>query len=176
MKVKMKNQIEITEEDIFKFALNPENLPKEKYEYLNSNKDRFKKEIDYCTSLLTMDNTAEINSIAGEIMEKIKSFKIIELYPQLIKTKEENGVKLAAASVLNEKPRNSFSFDDPDSKYLIRIVKTESQHLLYFFSDDNPNHNLRITIYPSQTEYHISDLSKPIEILDEHFIEKITIQ
>jgi hypothetical protein len=165
----------ITEEDIFKFVFNPESLSKGKLEYLNANQNRFKKEIDYCKGLLAQTNITEIDSITEQIIQKIKSFKIVELYPQIIKPKEENGVKLAAASVLKEKKSNSLSFTDPNSKYLIRIVTTESQTLLYLFSEDKSKHDFQLTIHPSKTQYQIMDLSKPIEILYEEVIEKILI-
>lgn len=172
----MQKHINITEEDIFKFVFNPENLSKEQLEYLNSNKDRFKKEIDYCKSLQVQSNVTEIDSIADQIIQKIKSFKIVELYPQIIKPIEGNGVKLAAASILKEKKSNSMSFTDSESKYLIRIVKAESQHLLYLFSEDKSKHDFRLTIHPSKTQYQITDLSKPIEILEEGVIEQINIE
>ncbi|MBI5730458.1 MAG: hypothetical protein HY963_04905 [Ignavibacteriales bacterium] len=98
------------------------------------------------------------------------------MYPQIIKHKEENGVKLAAASVLKEKKSNSMSFADSDSKYLVRIVKAESQTLLYLFSEDKSKHDFKLIIYPSHTQYRITDLSKPIEILEEETIEKINIE
>jgi hypothetical protein len=98
------------------------------------------------------------------------------LYPQIIKPKEENGVKLAAASILIEKKPNSISFTDADSKYLIRIVKTESQTLLYLFSEDKSKTQFTLHFSPSKAEYKINNLSEPIEILEEEVIEKIDIE
>lgn len=172
----MQKHINITEEDIFKFVFNPENLANEKLEYLNSIQDRFKKEIDYCKGLLAQSNVTEIDSITDQVIQKVKYFKIVELYPQIIKPRDENGVKLAAASILIEKKPNSISFTDSESKYLIRVVKAESQHLLYLFSEDKSKHDFRLTIHPSKTQYQITDLSKPIEILEEAVIEQINVE
>ncbi|MBI5730457.1 MAG: hypothetical protein HY963_04900 [Ignavibacteriales bacterium] len=66
--------MKITEEDIFTYVFNPEKLSKENLEYLNSNQDRFKKEIDYCKSLLAQTNVTEIDSITDQIIQKIKSY------------------------------------------------------------------------------------------------------
>jgi hypothetical protein len=54
-------------------------------------------------------------------------------------------------------------------------VTTESQTLLYLFSEDKSKHDFQLTIHPSKTQYQIMDLSKPIEILYEEVIEKILI-
>lgn len=176
MEVKMQNHINITEEDIFKYVINPENLSKEKLEYLDANQDRFKKEINYCIGLLVQNNVTEINSITDQVIQKIRSFKIVELFPQIIKPKEENGVKLAAASILKEKKSNSLSFTDSDSKYLIRIVKTDSRNMLYIFAEDKTKLKHKIKLFPSEVEYQITDMLQPIEIIEEKVIDRIVIE
>ncbi len=172
----MQKHINITEEDIFKFVFNPGKLTKDKLEYLNTNQDRFKKEIDFCKSFLTKNNTTEIDSITEQIIQKIKSFEIVELFPQIVKPIEDNGVKLAAASVLKEKKSNSMSLTDSESKYLVRIVKTDSQNLLYLFSEDNTKQKYKINLFPSEAEYQITDISHPIEIIEEKVIDRIVIE
>ncbi len=172
----MQKHIDITEEDIYRFVFSPELLSKDKYDYLTINRERFKDEIALCLELKNSSNTEEVKALASSILQKINSPTIITLLPQIIKPIEEVGIKLAAASVLKERKSNSMSFADSDSKYLIRIVKTESQTLLYLFSSEKSKKHFKLTFYPSESEYQIKDLSRPIEILEEQVIEKISVE
>jgi hypothetical protein len=171
----MKNHIDIIEEDIYRFVFSPESLSKEKFDYLTANRDRFKNEISLCLEIKNTSNTEDVIPLTETVLQKINSQGII-LYLQISKPQEENGVKLAAASVLKEKKPNSLSFTDSESKYLVRIVKTDSQIQLYLFTTTNKAAGYRIRIYPSEAEYIINDISQPIEILEEKNIEKITIE
>lgn len=171
----MKQHFNCTEEDIFIFVFNPGKLSDEKLEYLKSNQDLFKKEIDYCVNLRDKYKSVDVESITEDIVQKIKSFKPIELYPQIVKPKKENGVKLAAASILTEKKPSSISFTDAESKYLIRIVKTESETLLYLFTEDKSKTNYTIHFLPSESEYKMASILEPIEIIEEDLIESITL-
>lgn len=171
----MKNHIEITEEDIYKFVFNREALSKNKQEYLEANRERFSKEIALCVEL--KESRADMDDkLVSDIIKSIQSTNIVELYPQKPNPVEENGVKLAASSVLVEKPTNSTSYMDSDSKYLIRIIKTGSQTLLYFFSNDATQRNFKLKFIPSGNEYRVADTSQPIEILEEQVIEKIIVE
>lgn len=172
----MQNHINITEEDIFKFVFSSESLTKEKSDYLTTNRERFKNEIDLCLEMKNPSDIDEVKTLTSMILQKIDSTTIITLFPQLTKPIEEIGIKLAAASVLKEKKSNSMSFADAESKYLVRIVKTESQTLLYLFASGNSKKQFKLTFYPSESEYQIEDLSRPIEILEEDVIEKINIE
>lgn len=171
----MEKHTNITEEDIFNFIFSPDKLPKVKFNYLTANQERFQNEIALCRELINSDNT-DYKSLTDKILEQINSRNIIELYQQKSKPIEENGIKLAAASVLTESPRNTFSFVDSESKYLIRIVKTDLQNLLYLFTDDKKKEKFKVKLYPSEAEYNISNTSQPIEILEEKVIDKISIE
>lgn len=172
----MQIHISITEKDIYRFVFSPELLSKDKHDYLTVNRERFKDEIALCLEMKNDTNSDEIRILTDSILQKINSTSIITLFPQITKSVEEIGIKLAAASVLKEKKSNSMSFADPDSKYLIRIVKTESQTLLYLFSSEKSKNHFKLTFYPSESEYQITDLSRPIEILEEQVIEKISVE
>jgi hypothetical protein len=170
----MNKQINITEKDIFDFVFSPDTLSKEKLDYLNENRDRFQKEISLCHEI-QKPNLGNNAQLIEEVVRNIVASNVIELYPQIAKPIKANGVKLAAASVLTEKPRNSFSFSDKESKYLIRIVKTESHTLLYLFSTEKEKQKAKIKLYPSEAAYIINDLSQPIEITTEETIERIDV-
>lgn len=170
----MSLNIKITEEDIFKFVFSPESLSKEKLEYLLENKERFEKEIILCKEFYTF-KVEDIESMTQKVLEK-SNRKVIELHPNIPKPIQKNGINLAAATELTEKPRSAFSFSDPDSKYLVRIIKTDIQNLLYLFTSEKKKDVYRLKFFPSETEYKITDLSQPIEILEEKTIEKILIE
>ncbi|PKL82147.1 MAG: hypothetical protein CVV24_11575 [Ignavibacteriae bacterium HGW-Ignavibacteriae-3] len=172
----MQHQIEISEEDIFKFVFSPENLAADKFNYLSANKERFKEEIDLCLEIKNNSGTDENNTSAEFILNKISSYKQIKLFPQISEVNEENGVKLAAASAVLSKQPNSMSFADAESKYLVRIVKTEFDCLLYLFTEDSSISSYKIHLHPSKAAYRINDVSQPIEILEEIKIEEILLE
>lgn len=171
----MQKHINITEEDIFNFIFSPDKISVEKFNYLTVNQERFQHEISLCRELLNSDNT-DFKSLTDKILAQINTPNLIELYQQKPRSIEENGIKLAAASVLTESPRNTFSFVDSESKYLIRIVKTDLQNLLYLFTDNKKKDKYKVKLYPSEAEYNISNTSQPIEILEEKIIDKISIE
>ena len=172
----MQHQIKITEEDIYRFVFSPESLSKDKFDYLTINRERFKNEIALCSELKNGSTSEEVRFMTDAIYQKINSSTIIKLFPQITKPIEENGVKLAAASILKEKKPNSISFIDSESKYLVRIVKTDSQYLLYLFTEEDAITSFRIRFNPSESVYQINDISQPIEIIEEMHIEDITIE
>lgn len=171
----MKNKIKISEEDIFKFVFNPESLVTEKLNYLSQNQDHFAKEIEFCKGMnLVDDNVAE--SVAANVIQKINNQNIIELFPQDDVHLNEQGIKLAAASASAKQSKLQTSFSDAELNYLIRLVSTNSQLLLYFFTNDKGKKQFRIKFFPSENEYVINDTSIPIEILEESTIQKVVIQ
>ncbi|MFA5804588.1 MAG: hypothetical protein WC879_08080 [Melioribacteraceae bacterium] len=172
----MQNHIKIREEDIYRFVFSPETLSKDKFDYLTANRERFKVEIALCLEITNTSNTEEIRSLTEAVLQKINSPNVIKLLPQISKPIEENGLKLAAASVLKEKKSNSMSFTDSESKYLVRIVKTDSQNLLYLFTEDKTKQKYIIKLFPSEVEYQITDISQPIEIIEEKVIDGIVLE
>lgn len=172
----MIHQIKITEEDIYKFVFSPKTLEKDKFDYLTENRDRFKNEIALCTDLKESALEKDADSLTNSIIERISSHKRTLLLPQLSKSNEENGVKLAAASVTMTKRPDSMSFIDEEAKYVIRIVKTETDRLLYLFTNDNSVKGYKIQLYPSEAVYQMADVSQPIEISEEDTISEILIE
>lgn len=163
----------ITDEDIFKYVFNPTSLTKEKYDYIMMNLNKYEKEISLCREF---NKTGELLSDDDYLsFGGSPKIQLAILYPSFLIGKKENGQKLAAASILTEKPKKTYSFTDAKSNYLIRIVKTESQVLLYLFLNDKTKTKYHIKINPSEAEYDIYDLSQPIEILEENNIESIEL-
>jgi hypothetical protein len=174
----MKDKLIITEEDLFRFVLHPDKLSEEKQKYIGEHQTDFKSEIEhykYFLEPISEIDSAELNKIIEEIF--FSGSKIIGLTPTINSSKQETVVlKLAAASATLEKQVKSISFADPDSKYLVRIVVNESDSLMYIFPVEGIRFPIKITFYPSRTEYIVHTSEEPISIFNESIIDKITIE
>ena len=172
----MKHETKITERDIYKFVFSPESLELEKRNYLTANRERFKSEIEYCLALKKNSNFKESQEIVESVISRLNSNNIIELMSNSISHKaKDTKLKLAADSLTLSTKTHSFSFSDSTSDHVVKIVNTNSQSLLYFFSSELIP-KARITFLPSETAYTIEDTSKPLEILDEENIERVIIE
>lgn len=171
----MPSKIKISESDIFKFVFNRESLSKEKLDYLTQNHNLFEKEIKFCIELnSTIDSSVE--SITNAVVSQLRHQNITELYPREDYQVVEQGIKLAAASASVVPIKLPASFSDANLNYLIRLVPTINQLLLYFFlNKTEEKRQYRIKFMPSEKVYTISDPSKPIEILEEKEIQKIIV-
>ena len=170
----MQNKIKILEEDIFKFVFNRESLAKEKLDYLNKNQNVFEEEIELCKELNSTENGSD-ESITAKVISRLQHQNVVELYPREDVHFVKQGIRLVAASALLKQSKLPTSFSDANHNYLIRLVSTNNQLLLYFFSKDEGKKQYRIKFMPSEKEYFINDSSKPIEILEEKDIQMILI-
>lgn len=170
----MQNNIKISEEDIFKFVFNPESLAVEKLNYLTQNQNLFDKEIEFCKGMNSAESSS-VESVSAKVISQLKDQNIIELFPQEDVYQNEQSIKLAAASASAKQSKLQTSFSDADLNYLIRLVSTNSQFLLYFFSKEELKKPCRIKFFPSENEYAIENTTKPIEIDEEIEIQKVVI-
>lgn len=170
----MVRSIKISEEDIFKFVFNPESLKDEVKVYIQTNVELFSEEISYCIQLKNdfAENQLQHNN---KKIESINLKQIIELFPNEIKVNPNQGVVLAAASEKVHHVKKHISFSDSEENFLIRVVDVQSKCMLYFFSKDTNLSKIRIKIFPSENEYYINNIKKPIEIQPEAEIQKITL-
>ncbi|MBX3006799.1 MAG: hypothetical protein KF816_02110 [Melioribacteraceae bacterium] len=172
----MKEQINITERDIFTFVFNPQNLPINKKEFIESNIDKYQKQIDYCSQLKKI-SAGQIEDIKTQsISERILNPKSKEFLPvQENITNGETNLRLAAAGIVLEKKSYSKSFKDDSNESIIKIVSNGKQTLLYYFSE-KPLPKAKLTLLPSGATYTMMDTSHPIEIMDESEIEKVVVE
>jgi len=171
----LKQTIEITEHDIYKFVFSPETLEPVKKTYLGSNLERFQRQIDYCRQLKSINIVETQEKAIINIVDKVIVPKIIELVPSVEPTESKDSkLRLAAKSLNLEKKNYSFSFTDTNSEHIIKIVQANSQNLLYFFSI-KPIQKIKVTFFPSENSYTIQDTAKPIEILEESTINRIEL-
>ncbi|MCX7875889.1 MAG: hypothetical protein N2321_06940 [Melioribacteraceae bacterium] len=165
----MKNDINITEEDLFYFIFDKNKLELEKISYLNKNIHLYEDEINILKSL------NEINPY-----NSVSESSTIENITILIPSKSNNfdystPINLAAATVELKEHDLAHSYVDSKSEYLIRIIELDDRNLLYLITDKELPQKIKIQIFPSGHEYFIKDNIQPIEILKEYFIEKIVI-
>lgn len=172
----MKENINITERDIFAFIFQPDNLSSDKKLYLETNFDQYQKQIEYCKELKEISAGQNDDIQAEAITDRILNPDSIIFLP--VKVNISNGdtsLRLAAAGMVLEKKSYSKSFKDESTKRMIKIVSNGKKTLLYYFSE-KPIQNTKFTLLPSGATYSMMDTARPIEILDENEIEKVIVE
>lgn len=171
----LKEHINITERDIYNFVFSPETLEPAKKTYLESNLEKFQRQIDYCRQLKEISLEEPQGQSIINVVDRILSPKGIELIPEAIDNESKDSkLRLAAFSFNLNKKNYTYSFTDSNSEHVVKIIMSGSRNLLYFFSLI-PMQKVTVTFLPSEATYNIQDTSKPIEILEEKEIEKIII-
>jgi hypothetical protein len=174
----MNNKIVIDESDIFNFVLFPSSLSREKKEFIEGNLERFRHEIDFYKGFSKPLDDSNLVDLKDRIEKlesgQIKTYVLIPTWNPI--QSQDNTLRLAAASATLDKKIDSVSFADEGSNYLIRVIKTTESTLLYLFQNVPSKKSFFIKLFPSETAYLIKDVSKPIEILDETEITKITVE
>jgi len=166
-------KIEITEEDIFNFALYPEELSPEKKEYISEKYSEYKEHIELCRSLRNAPDNINIEELRNKILLTGNN-KEIELLPINNLEYEEPKYSLAAASPVTEKEIRAVSFSDKNSSYIVRVINSIEKSLIYVFASDGIN-EMKLTLHPSQEEITVNDFSEPIERLSKEKIDRIVV-
>lgn len=172
--------MEITEEDIFKYVLFPEEIEPEKKEYIQANEKLFAEQIELCRSSLEVSDDNEIISESKKAADIIFSkINVVELFPVVNKKpKKDNPLTLAAATAeIANMQSESITYSDENSNYIVRIVNNKDKNTLFFFSkDDNKEIKFKITLLPSNEILHVTDNLRQIEIDQHNFVSKILIE
>ncbi|MCL5031124.1 MAG: hypothetical protein M1480_19130 [Bacteroidetes bacterium] len=172
--------MEITEEDIFKYILFPDEVEPEKKEYIRANENLFSEQINLCKSYLEFSNDNDIYIQSKKAADRILSkFIVVELFPVINKKLQKNNtLTLAAANAdIANKQSESITYSDENSKYLVRLINNKEKNTLYFFSNkENKEQKLKITLVPSNEIIHITNNSQQIEIDQHKYIQKILIE
>ena len=170
----------ITEEDIFKYVLFPDDLTPELKDYIGENEKLFSNRIEFYKSYINSLNDEEIISESKKAVSKIPALQdIVVLYPAINKKIPLNNfTTLAAASAeVVYKQSESVTYTDENSKYLIRLISSKEKGILYFFPKaENKNQKLKITFLPANEIFHIENVSSQIEIAQPKEVEKIIIE
>ncbi len=172
--------MKITEKDIFKYVLFPNELDPVKNKYICENENLFSDRIEYYKYFTEIFND---NNLEGEIKKTvdkiISKLSVVELFPMKNnKPNKSNTLTLAAATKdVAKKMSESITYSDEDSKYLVRVIKNKNQNILYVFpKNDIEDQKLKITLIPSMSIFQIAGGIKQIEIPPQKVIEKILIE
>jgi len=171
----MKNLFNITEEDLFNFAINPELLPKDKRNYIESNSTLFSAEIEYFHQLFLNFNNCETKVLETKVESDLINKKIISLFPNKLPITKSQ-LNLVAASVVLTKHFDFFSFTDEDNQFLIRINRTDEKSKLYVFAKEQIKTNLVVKLFPSGRSYLLANGENETEIENEKMIDQITVE
>lgn len=167
------------EEDIFKFVFYPDELDAAKKNYLRLNENLFREQVEFCKSILTLQDNYAIKLKSKEISERIlQKINAVFLFP--VKGKKsfmEKQVTLAAATTIAVKQSEAITFSDINSKFLVRLIEKDKKRFLYLFpKEDKTSYIYKITLYPSKKTYQINGPAEPVEIDGEESIQKILIE
>lgn len=172
--------MEITEEDIFKYVLFPDEIEPEKKEYIHSNENLFSEQIELCKSYLELSDDQGIiyqsKKAADIIFSKIN---VVELFPVVNKKpRKDHTLTLAAATAeIANIQSGSITYSDENSNYIVRIINNKDKNTLFFFSkDENKEMKFKITLLPSNKVLHIANNMQQIEIDQHNFVNKILIE
>ena len=172
--------MKISEEDIFKYVLFPDELEPETKEYIKKNEEAFAEQIEIVKDSSELSADFGISNQAKQAADRIyNKIFVVELHPVINKNiSKDKTLNLAAANVEEINVQSeSITYSDENSKYLVRIISNKEKNTLYFFSkDEDKEQKLKITLIPANEIIHISNNSQQIEI-DRHFtIQKIQIE
>jgi len=177
----MKQKLEITEQDIFKFVFFKERLSDERLIYLEDN-SYYKNQIKYYQTIKNGLDLATSDSLKMKIASKISAYKtekIFFLYPRKYEKEKSNNEALIYAAKTADVPSkiSTATFTDEDGKFLVRKVSTQSSTKLYIFSTvDELIQNFTIKILPDKEKITITNNNEPIELPGNIKIESIEIE
>ena len=168
----MKQNLSISEQDIFNYVFHPEILPPNTKNYLDSHTKDFIEQIEFCREFNKRERMYKENSES-----KNQEVKVVELYPINLKITDKNKYfTLAAASSELSKRIETKTFTDDKSQFLVRLVAADGEKKLYVFSKNKEFKEATLTLFPSQKSFKINSFELPIKIDNLEEIEKISIE
>jgi len=176
---KNKENIEITEQDVFNFVFFKESLSLEKQEIIE-NDIAYKDMLDFYIAL--KNNTVEkpnekLKRILANQIPAYSFDNVIHLYRLKDPIQKQNGNRLAADSKELKPKMTTRSFVDNNKEYLIKVLNYGGQTKVFVFSTkDEVVKNFDIIIDPHNLKYHFDDNSEPLKIEQNIDAEKIEIR
>lgn len=160
--------MKISEKEIFDYVFYPENLTKDKVEYLKNSR-LFNEEINFYHSLKKAMDEELSYEVKQKLGEKIPIYilqKVIVLYPVKEPTKKSK-IHLPVLAAASEKQKPAVSvktFIDESNHYLIRLLNFKDSAKIYVFSTtEEVLKNYQVVIKPSGQTFEQDDNLKPIE-------------
>lgn len=171
--------MKILEKDLFNFIFHPEILDEKKHFYLK-NGNNFIKEIEFLRNIKRYYKEKISKEIINKIKESIakkNNFKIIKLSKIInYNAPKSNDLVLAADSPKLNKKQSIETFEDEDSKYLIKIICSPTSNKIYLFNkDDEEMHNVKLYLEPSGESYIMESSRKPLILSPKQEITNISL-
>lgn len=174
-----KENIEITEQDVFNFVFFKESLSIEKQSLIGKD-NSYKDMLDFYAVL--KNNTVEKidESLKQSFASKIPAYSlsnVIHLFQLRDPEIKQNGKRLAADSKELKPKMTTKTFVDNDKEFLIKVLNYGDQTKVFVFSTkDEIVKNFDIIIEPHNLKYHFEDNSEPLKIDKPIEAEKIEIR
>ncbi len=170
----------ITENDLFKFVFYQETISKNKYDFINGNKQIFKDELDFLQNLNVELQTQLSDSLVEKLNKRIAALnnvKTIVLKPDKNYNKlSKDEYCLAAASTKNNEQIKCETFKDQDNFYLLKLIFGKTANKLYLFTKDVvENKKIEITFLPSNNKILVDTNELPISFEENENINQIVL-
>ena len=159
----------ITEKELFNFIFYPDKLSDKKYEFIKTNLDNYKEEIDLLKSTKAGMNESVPENILERIKKKIMEYensRVVELKKIEDSSDIENEfLTLAADSPDDDSSIKIETYADKLSKILVKVVSSATENKLHIFNKGNEEiRDFGITILPSGTTFQIESSNIPLII------------
>lgn len=173
-----KENMTISEQDLFCYVFFSETIPKEKKERIEADKS-FEEFLEFYRQLKLNSENKPDESLRRMIAGKIPAYSLsnlIQLYSlKDPTTQKQNGNRLAAGSKELKPRMTTKTFVDNDKEYMVKVLNYENVTKVFVFSTkDQVVKDFDIIIEPQNLKYHFEDNSEPLKI--GHSIEADTIQ
>ena len=177
----MKNNININEQDIFKYVFSPHLLSKEKTKYLGKD-ERYKNQILYYKSIREAVYSKTSSDLKSKIASKIPSYRLANIFflspVNYVEEKKSNGSLIFAAKTAEEPSKlSTYTFTDEEKNFLVRVVSFENSTKVYLFSlKEDLIQNITLKIFPGEEEFFMKDNSESLELDRKIKVESIEIK
>ncbi len=167
----MKPFFEISEHDIFNYVFYPDQVSRDKKDFLDQHRNDFLEQLEFCSFLKQINSTVQkSNFISGKS-------NVVELFPVVINIPDQNNYfTLAAGSSELSKKIETKTFTDNHSRFLVRLVSTIDEKTLYVFTKEKTFKEAKLTLFPSHKSYKIDPTESSIKIDDFEEVESISIE
>jgi hypothetical protein len=175
----MNKNMNINEQDIFKYVFSPQTLSEEKREYLRGN-EKFKNQILYYKSVKDAINSETSFNLKKKIAAKIPAYTFANVFKlnQVKHENEDSGKVIFAAKTKDETLQiKTKTFIDDENNFLVRVINFAGSTKIYLFTPTNDKvENISIKIFPSSEEYFMNDNDAPLLIDKRIDVESIELR
>jgi hypothetical protein len=171
--------IKISEKDLFNFVFYPNELIKDKYNFIAENFEIFSTELKMLKELHENLKIPLDESISKKLEEIINSHlenkEIILVKEQIRNEFKSNDFLLAAASTHIHQNKTE-TFIDAENRYLAKIIFNTVDNKLFVFSNHmSVNQNIKVKLLPSNTTLFCNLNDFPLSIPQTENVDQIVI-